>query len=331
VSGVSTEIIRSAEALEALEPRWWSLWRRAPEATPFGSPAWLLPWWRAFHPGELFTAAAYRDGELVGLAPFYREDGPHGRRLLPVGISLSDHHDVLLDPACAGAAAAALTAAVESDPWWEAWSLEELPPEAAALRLPVPEGCRDALDDQSACPVLPLRSSVEASLPKSKFRNLILARNRAARREGVRFEEADAASLPTLLDGLFRLHGLRWESRGEAGVLADDPVRRFHRKAAPRLLEVGLLRLHGLRFGADLVAAHYGFRHGARFYTYLQGFDPTFAFESPGALVAVHAMEGAARDGARELHFLRGREPYKYEWGAADRWNRRRVFTRVRE
>jgi CelD/BcsL family acetyltransferase involved in cellulose biosynthesis len=36
-----------------------------------------------------------------------------------------------------------------------------------------------------------------------------------------------------------------------------------------------------------------------------------------------HAIEEAAQQGAREFHFLRGREPYKYEWGGRDCWNLR--------
>jgi CelD/BcsL family acetyltransferase involved in cellulose biosynthesis len=32
-----------------------------------------------------------------------------------------------------------------------------------------------------------------------------------------------------------------------------------------------------------------------------------------------HAVREAVRDGVREFHFLRGREPYKYAWGAVDR------------
>jgi hypothetical protein len=39
-------------------------------------------------------------------------------------------------------------------------------------------------------------------------------------------------------------------------------------------------------------------------------------------------MEEAIRDGAREFHFLRGGEGYKYGWGAVDRYNRRRTITR---
>ena len=31
-----------------------------------------------------------------------------------------------------------------------------------------------------------------------------------------------------------------------------------------------------------------------------------------------HAVERAIGEGFREVHFLRGREPYKYAWGAVD-------------
>jgi CelD/BcsL family acetyltransferase involved in cellulose biosynthesis len=34
-----------------------------------------------------------------------------------------------------------------------------------------------------------------------------------------------------------------------------------------------------------------------------------------------HAVEQAAAEGLLEFHFLRGREPYKYAWGAVDRPN----------
>lgn len=49
-------IIRTGEDLAALQPQWWELWRRA-AATPFLSPAWLLPWWQIFRPGELRSVA----------------------------------------------------------------------------------------------------------------------------------------------------------------------------------------------------------------------------------------------------------------------------------
>ena len=252
MSGLSTEVVWDAEALAALAPAWWNLWRRAPTATPFQSPAWLIPWWHRFAPGELFTVAAYRSGRLVGLAPFYIEEGAQGRRILPVGISLSDYLDVLLDPDDAEAGQI-LIETVLGNAAWDAWCLEELRPEAAALRLPAPTGCDETLVEQSACPVLTLEGgqSLMDVLPKTKRRKVNMACNRALRRGAVTVEQADAATVGPILDHLFRLHGSRWESRGEAGVLADDPVRAFQRDAAPALQAEGLLRLYMLRIGED--------------------------------------------------------------------------------
>src|SRR5579883_792985 len=143
-------IIREAHELAALQPRWWELWRRAAAPT-FLSPAWLLPWWQVFRPGELRSVAVLDGARLTALAPLYCDCG----RLLPVGIALSDYLDVLADPADPGALPA-LARGVHELPDWQECSLEDLPPEAAALALPVPEGCGDGAQAQSPCPELAL-------------------------------------------------------------------------------------------------------------------------------------------------------------------------------
>ncbi len=329
---IRTELIRDADALEALEEPWWDLWRRSAMATPFQSPAWLVPWWRHFHPGDLHAIAAWEDGRLGGLAPFYLETGPLGRRLLPVGISLSDYGDVLVDPTCAERAGAALVAGMAREGGWDSWELEELPPGAAALSLPVPAGCEETVEEhQSACPTLVLPEGVHdlaAVLPAKKRRKLNLARNRAGRRGGVTMERAVSGGEGAVLDVLLRLHGARWKARGEGGLAADERVPPFQRDAAPRLLAAGLLRLYALSIGGEPAAAYFGLLHRGRAYAYFTGFDPRFAFESPGSLLFAGAWQDALDEGAREIHLLRGREPYKYGWGATDRWNRKRSFHR---
>jgi CelD/BcsL family acetyltransferase involved in cellulose biosynthesis len=68
-----------------------------------------------------------------------------------------------------------------------------------------------------------------------------------------------------------------------------------------------------------MVGGYVGFLHGERAMSYFGGFDPLFAFESPGTILLGHAMERAAIEGARVFDFLRGAESYKYVWGARDR------------
>src|SRR5688500_8202290 len=185
MSDASAEIIEHFDALQQLAPEWRELWRRCPSALPFQSPAWLIPWWRHFAPGELFVLAVHRGGKLVGLAPGYIEDGALGRRILPLGISLSDHLDILVDPACEEEALQSLASAAYSrSDTWDAWELEELPPGAAALRLPLNAGFAHTIEPQSACPVLSLPDgggALAEILPRTKRRHLNLARNRAAR------------------------------------------------------------------------------------------------------------------------------------------------------
>ena len=151
--------------------------------------------------------------------------------------------------------------------------------------------------------------------------NLRTASRRAAQLGKVSVEavNASASNLEELLAGLLHLHRARWHERGEQGVLEDRTVRAFHREAARGLHARGALALYGLRIDGQLVSTFYGFvdRQAVRYY--LGGFEPAYARASVGALVVAHVLEQAQRRGAREFDFLRGREPYKYAWGAQDR------------
>jgi CelD/BcsL family acetyltransferase involved in cellulose biosynthesis len=328
---VAAQIITSREAAAGLLPDWFALWRASENATPFQSPHWLLAWWDAFAPGELRIIAAYDRDRLIGLAPLYRESWPHGPRLLPLGISLSDYLDVLAHPAFAEQALHAISTALADCDDIELVEWGELQANASALRLPAPFGWNILTGQASTCPVtsLPLDSTqLKSVLSPSRWRHLKTARNRAARRGDVDIVHADGSSAPALLAELIRLHSAAWQERGEPGVFCDPRVPAFHAAAIPRLMHEDVGRLYALRIAGSFAAAYYGFQHRERAYAYLSGYDPQFAFESPGALLLAHAMERAIEEGAREFHFLRGREAYKYEWGGKDRINVRLTLAR---
>ncbi len=327
------ELIVDSDALKALEPAWWALWGRcasAPggRAAPFQSPAWLIAWWDTFAPGPLVAAAVWNDGDLVALAPFYLDVAT--RRLLPLGTGVSDVLDLLIDPADPAAFGAALVAGLAAREDWTVASFEELPPDAAALALVAPKPWRDAVAAQSVIPVVPLAPHAEGAegvVPAPKRRKLRMARHRVARRGG-RVERGDAATAPSHLEHLFRLHASRWRSRGGEGVLADPRIQRFHRAALPGLVEHELLRCAVLRIEDTVAGVFYGFRGGDTVFAYLGGFDPTFGFESPGTVLIGAAMDDALREGCHAFSFLRGQEPYKYEWGARDQPNLSRTLWR---
>jgi CelD/BcsL family acetyltransferase involved in cellulose biosynthesis len=84
--------------------------------------------------------------------------------------------------------------------------------------------------------------------------------------------------------------------------------------------------LHTLHSGNRLIAALLGLRGREMSCFYIGGFDPEWSRYSPGSIVLLAAVETAAREGAREFHFLRGREPYKYRFGAHDTGTCRRML-----
>lgn len=275
-----------------------------------------------------------RQGRLVGLAPFYIFIKPGSCRgeVFPVGIATTDYLDALFEAECAAGGAAAVLAHLDAArERWDVCDLQALRPASPLLLAELPRGWREDVSVQDACPMLTLPATVEGlsdSVPHRLLRNLRYYRRRAETCGPVRMDRAAEHNLDELLGALFQLHGARWSSRGGAGVLAPEAVQKAHRETAPGLLSLGILRLYGLRLGDRIVAGLYGFTHTAagrtRAYAYVSGFDPAFERLSAGTLVMGHAVREAIREGAAEFDFLRGREPYKYLWGAKDRVTYRR-------
>lgn len=316
--------LESADALERLRSEWSALWARDPHATPFQSPAWLIPWWNCFAPGQLWTTALWDADSLCALAPLYLEEG-ETRRLLPVGISLSDHLDLLAQD---DEAAHAMFEAVLDDMPCDRLDLEDLMPQAHGLRIACAEEWRAEVAPAKPCPTLMLGAAWDSHVPGRKRRQWRRAMRAAQRRADMRVTSG-LEDCNRFLDDLFRLHAMRWQDRGEAGVLADERVQRFHRTALPGLVAAGLARLYLLHLDGRIAGAYYGLSTGQCAYAYIGGFDPEFSEESPGTILIGHALAQAQAEGARSFDFLRGAEDYKYAWGAQDVFNARRIWRRL--
>lgn len=312
-------------ALHGLRREWNALWVSVPHRTPFQHPAWLLPWWDVFGHGEL-RVLLVRDGDtLIGLAPFYVSPQ---RELRLLGAGVSDYLDALATPGGERIVAAAISDELEfSHSEWTFCGLDNLRDASLLLRVDPPSGVCVTTAAVDPCPVVELPHSVALLHhrigPKLASR-IRYSRRRAERLGGLTTEHVAPEDLQAALDALFALHGTRWAAKGEAGVLSNDEVREFHRRAAAALEAAGLLRLLSLRIGNRLAAIHYGLHAGDRTFFYLAGFNPDFAALSPGSVAIASAMEDAIEEGASTFDFLGGREAYKYRWGAADcqRWSR---------
>jgi len=79
-----------------------------------------------------------------------------------------------------------------------------------------------------------------------------------------------------------------------------------------------VLRLSFLWIGDRRVGAAVWFCEGDTAYFYNAGLDPAARDLSPGVVLIERSIRRALVEGTRRVDFLRGDEPYKYEWAATD-------------
>jgi len=320
-AGLETTVLREPGSVDRILPAWVELWERCANATTFQRPEWLRAWMACFQPQQPFVIVVWRDHQIVGLAPLliYRREGQ--RVLALMGGAVSDYLDVLVDLSFAGEALAMIWKRIKKEALnWDVIDLTDLPATSALLRKP-PRPWPWVIEMHDACPVLSFPTAgktLSDFVPQRQLRNLRNARNRLARIGNSQLEIASAETLPAFLDAIVKLHSCRWAQDGLPGMFSDPAIRKFHRLVAPQLLEKGILRLYGLRAEGQLIAALYALFEKATAYYYLQGFDFGWRWFSPGTQILGAVMEDALREGKRKIDFLRGRESYKYQWGAQD-------------
>lgn len=327
-AGLTLETITTPAALASAAADWRALWARCPDATPFQSPEWILPWWECFGNGELRVLAFRHDGRLAGLVPLYSdapgEAGPRILRLL--GSGNTDYLDALIEPGLQQPVMRRVfdhLARPRRD--WDYCDFLELRPGSALLETEAPAQWIDETLTGSECTGLVLPAGdPDAAIPHAFLKKLRYYRRRATRGAGMRIGQAGAMDFEAAFDALLSLHTARWEERNRPGVLADAAVQRFNRRAGRALLRRGMVRLYTLYLYERPAASCYTLVHRDRAYCYLTGFDPGFGKFSPGQIMLHHAVTEAAREGVRQFDLLRGREEYKDRWHPEIWRNRRR-------
>ncbi|HSK52733.1 MAG TPA: GNAT family N-acetyltransferase [Clostridia bacterium] len=250
----------------------------------------------------------------------------------------SDYATVLADPADLPAVADAVVDLLAADQpadaahprAWDVVDLRRLrcgDPAADALAdafgaREIGEGWTLNLEREDVCPVvtLPVNATFDeylATLGKKERHEVRRKLRRAEAAGEVRFDPSPDPLAD--LDGFIELHQKRWQERGlfpatEGGAQSRVFVRRLFELFGAD----GPVQLSFLTVGGRRIAAGIGIHDRDGYLYYNAGVDPDARDLSPGVVMIAKYIEQAMRHGCRRLDFLRGDEPYKYEWGAVD-------------
>ena len=110
------------------------------------------------------------------------------------------------------------------------------------------------------------------------------------------------------------MHELSWAHRGGSDATRFPETRSFLRDVAPRLAQAGWLRVEEIWIEGKCRASLFGIDVGERYSFYLSGYDPAWSKYSLGFALIGLSISGAVERGKRHYDFLRGSEPYKFEW-----------------
>ena len=251
----------------------------------------------------------------------------------------ADYATVLAAPADVPAAARATVLALADEPDeahggqpWDAVDLRRLRQEDPALA-----ALESAFDETSAehawsvlreledvCPVI--------SAPSGDWDEYLATLDKTARHEIRRkLRRAEtvghmsiAVTPPTdeAIDQFIELHRARFGDDGlfpasEGGERSERFIRRLAEleRAEP---DGGQMQVARVTCGERLVYVAVAFDDGTTCYLYNAGMDPGAALVSPGVTGTALYLQDRLAAGRRRFDFLRGDEPYKYEWGAVD-------------
>ena len=127
---------------------------------------------------------------------------------------------------------------------------------------------------------------------------------------------------PAGLERFIELHQARF---GEEGLFPATAGGARSRRFVERLAELersepdgGQLRLAQVTVGGRLIYAALSFETDDTCFLYNAGMDPSASQLAPGVVGAAAYFRDRLAAGKRRFDFLRGDEPYKYEWGARD-------------
>ena len=352
--------VRSHAEAAALADDWQALYRAAGRDNPFAAPDWLLPWARHFVPEpDLDIFAVYRDGTLVGIAPWYfKRRAPLPPRLQLLG---TGRHDALTELpqvlTTQGEARSVLRAVIGE--WARQagdWAWLELPLTADQgwfepewlVGTAVERGIVQHKTTRAAV-VLDLPSDVPAlhlGLKRNLLESTHRARNRLDRsgKPWAITAHEDASGITNALPVLARLHAARARLTGRKNhpdQLGPAARRAFlgealHAMAARRQAQILTLDVAGTPVAAQLVLTA---PDGS--YLGLSGVDPDWWHVGPVTLLQLHAAQLAVEQGHATFNLSVGPSVSKLRWSeqvrqhpeflvCGPRWSSRLAYTGYR-
>lgn len=333
---METRLIEDVAAFAQLESFWNPMVVQSSSNTCHSTFEWLFTWWQHFGADRhLLLLVAYEQGMPVGLAPLYVGNGTtEPRDLHFVGQGLSDYADFITPRDRPDVTEALVSALLGFRSSWDGMDLEEIPaqsPNKALLDRAIEAGNVPSVWQTTVrCPYLLIEGSWDAFYAtmgkgfRHEVRNKLNRWNKlnSCPGKGLGLCYVDRREVDSVfVDEVVALSDKRHSADGHRSPFLNHPDQEFLREVLPLMGRRNQLRVGELRSGNVLVAFILAYCWQGVAYTWNTQYDPAYAAYSLGRIALVRLAEQSFSEGCHELNFMRGEEPYKFEWTTFRRTN----------
>jgi CelD/BcsL family acetyltransferase involved in cellulose biosynthesis len=321
---MKVKCIRDSESLEELKGTWNELLFSSEQNCIFLTHEWISSWWKCFSEDNSLEILIFKDeeGSLAGIAPFMIKN----KTLCFIASQeVSDYCDVithkerkeefyenLLDY---------LKTNYQDVEKIELMNLKASSPTLSFLpRLVAEHGYSSSCAETEVAPLFELPSSYEdymKGLSKKNRHELRRKLKRIEALEGVKITKiTDTKELRSSLVAFINLH--KEGSQSKEKFWGKKGMPDFFQEIASRFSLQKWVELNLLFYEDRIMAALLNFSYADQILFYNVAFNKDFARYSPGLFLFNHCIKQAISEGKRKVDFLRGREKYKYYFGAED-------------
>jgi CelD/BcsL family acetyltransferase involved in cellulose biosynthesis len=303
MSEICTRILTGFDDPACAPDIWMQLLARSPTNVVFLASQWQRAWWETRGEGDLLLVAAYRDGRLVALAPFYASDAC----IYFVGAGWSDYHDFLGDSSDPQVLAALLAQARDAIDQPEDMKLHLVPEPSptgpclaeAAQRLGLEA---TLMNEYPACEI---DLADDAQIIRAAVSGSMLAKEDYFRRHGelVLHRLTDVAQILPRLEVFYAHHVARWTRKDRPSEFADVRNRHLLERFLELAATTGWIRYLQIDWKGEFLAAEFAWYYHWTHFAAPWCFNIAHANHSPGRVLLRHSILAALDAGLRKYDF----------------------------
>lgn len=309
--------------LKKIENEWNQLLFTSEQSCPFLTHEWILTWWECFSRGCSLEILLFHDERenLVGIAPLMFQE-----KILRFIASreVSDYCDFISTGSSEGFYKRLMdyiTNEIKGVKKIELMNINSLSATLNCLpHLAEKHGFLCSSKEMDVTPLLELPSTYERymkSLSRKKRHELSRKLRRMESLKGFTIKKiTETDEMPSAIESFIDLH--RRSGPAKSKFWKTEMITDFFLKITHRFSLRKWVELNFMSSDDRVIAALLNFSFLDRIYFYNVAFDKEFARYSPGIYLFHRCIEDAISGGKKKADFLRGREKYKYSFGAED-------------